>query len=213
MLTIEYAGATFIRKISENGAFDFILDCFAGANQPVQFKFMDGQSVSRDVAARDLDTVTKVAVIWRGSVNLDLHVLEYAAGHGQPGHVWSGSPSSALDAMRQAEGERRARGYMSSVASGVASGDNVEVYTLWNIRGQASGAIATSLDYESRARAIPDPDSCGLGLFADIDYEIIIWSDKSISRTTGGFSSLRCDQKIANGGRFFSKAVPDIFFR
>lgn len=213
MLAIEYGGAKFVRKIGPYGEFDFTLDCFAGASEPVEFKFIDGESISKEIAARDLDAVTKVAVIWRGSVNLDLHILEYAAAQGQPGHVWPGAPGSTLDSFRQTEKERRSRGYMSSIASGVAAGDNVEVYTLWHSQGQTGGAIATSLDYESRARAIPDPDSCGSGLFAEIDYRIVIWSQKNVSRTTGGFSSLQCDHKIANGGRFFSKAVPDIFFR
>ncbi len=213
MLTVEYAGAKFIRKIGGNGAFDFVLDCFAGASQPIQLRFTDGELISRDVAARDLDGVTKIAVIWHGPVNLDLHILEYTADHGQAGHVWAGAPGSALDSLRQSQGERRARGFMSSVAAGVASGDNVEVYTLWNVNGQSGGAIATSLDYESRARASPDPDSCGSGLFAEIEYAIVISSGKNVSRTQGGFSSLGCGQQTSNGSRFFSKAVPDIFFR
>lgn len=212
-VAVEYSGVKFVRKIAANGAFSFILDCFAGDAPQITLSFADGAVVSRAVAARDLDTVSKIAVIWRGAVNLDLHVFEYAADHDQPGHIWAKNPGSPLDSMRQVAVEGKARGFLSTSSDGAPAGDNIEVYTLWNAKNQRGGAIATTLDYESRARLTPDPESCGSGLFADLEYEVVMWSQKNVTRSKGAFSALPCGQKLTGQSRFLSKAVPDIFFR
>ena len=82
---ISYAGAEFLRKLNAWGALDFTLDCFAGTSSVVDVRFGDNTRKTIPVVARDLDKVSKIAVLWRAPVNLDLHVFEYAGVTARPG--------------------------------------------------------------------------------------------------------------------------------
>ena len=84
---IRYAGLEFFRRLNKEGELKFVFDCIAGSDEAAQFVFLDGSTLQRTISTRDLDLVTKVAVVWRGAVNLDLHAFEYAAEFNQPGHA------------------------------------------------------------------------------------------------------------------------------
>ena len=106
-----YGNATIERQLDQSGGLELTLDLFAGTSSPIEIVFADGASRELPARANDLDKVDKVALIWRSTVDLDLHVFEYGAGFGQPGHVWSQAPSSALAAREQATSAKRGRAY------------------------------------------------------------------------------------------------------
>lgn len=109
-----YGGAEFAAKLDAAGKLDVIVDCFAGATTPVDMTLADGTELSLPVTALDLDKVTKVAVIWRAAVDLDLHAFEYAAQAGEPGHVWSGGPGSLDAARERLDKASRGAGFLST---------------------------------------------------------------------------------------------------
>jgi hypothetical protein len=77
---IEYAGFQVVAPFDLKGRMDYVLDCFAGDKSAVAVVFPNGERDEKPVVTRDLDQISKVAVVWRGEVNLDLHAFEYAAG-------------------------------------------------------------------------------------------------------------------------------------
>lgn len=123
--------------------------------------------------------MSKVAVIWKAPVNLDLHAFEYLARPGGRGHVWAGAPSSAEKAKAEAIGGKIARGFLSSSADTTTLGDKVEVYTLWNVAGQESGVVSTAIDFESRGDT-PAGETCGDGKHARASYRLLLFARNQI---------------------------------
>ena len=211
---IRYAGLEFIRSIDEQGRLEFALDCIAGDAMPVDFFLADGSQVSKKIATFDLDRVTKIAVVWSAPVNLDLHAFEYAALPGSPGHVWQGAPSRADDAKSLMAKDRRGHGFISTTSSGKERGTKLEVYTFWQEPNQKAGVINMALDYESRASATGDDETCGTGLYSDLEYEAVILDrNRPAKRTFAKFASLDCAVKLSGPDRYSHKAVPEITIR
>jgi hypothetical protein len=211
---IRYAGLEFIRSIDEQGRLEFMLDCIAGDSIPVDFVLADGSQVSKKIATFDLDRVTKIAVVWSAPVNLDLHAFEYAALPGSPGHVWQGAHSSADDAKSLMAKDKRGHGFISTTSSGKERGSKLEVYTFWQEPDQKAGVINMALDYESRASATGDAETCGTGLYSDLEYEAVILDrDRPAKRAFAKFASLDCAVKLSGPARYSHKAVPEITIR
>jgi hypothetical protein len=209
-----YAGIEFVRRLDPDGRLTTQVDCVAGDEFPVDLFFEDGSTTSLSVAALDLGRVTKVAVLWKAPVNLDLHAFEYAARPDMPGHVWVGAPSSAIEAQRRIEQTRRGHGFLSSSSTGTESGTKIEVYTFWRHPEQKNGVVSMAIDYESRARAPQDPDTCGSGLYSEVKYETLLFDRKSsIKRQFGSFAPLECNIQLGGLARFNNKTVPEISAR
>jgi hypothetical protein len=207
----QYGGFEFVRALDSNGSHEFILDCFLGDTSGLTAVFDDGASIDIPVRTSGLDRVTKVALIWRGPVNLDLHAREYAALSPDAGDVWAKAPSSRASAEERIRQEGRGRGFISTSSEGGSEGDQLEVYTFIHSGTQAAGVIAMALDYESRERRPQDPDTCGMGLYADLAYQAVIWhSSGKISRTSGSFASVNCNATLDRYARYNSKAIPDL---
>ncbi len=154
--------------------------------------------------------LSKVAVIWQAPVNLDLHVYEYAARHGESGHVWPGAPSSADAAEAETRASKRGRGFLSTSDDGRGDGDKVEVYTFWHHAEQRSGLVATALDYETRG-ASPNADTCGSGVHASVVYETFILDPRGqLSRERGAIAPATCGSQLTGAGRYMEDAVPDL---
>lgn len=209
--SIRYAGMEFIRHFDASGRAELVLDCLGGPNDMAMFTFQRAAPVIRPFLCQDLGQVTKIAVVWQGAVNLDLHAFEYAAGFGEPGHVWAGAPSSPAQAHEAAMKDRRGHGFMSMLDDGRGKGSHVEAYTFIHVATQTSGLISTAIDYETRARPRPDPESCGSGIFSEINYEIIT-HDRSaqISRSRGAFAPLACGAPLPAASRYNTKSSPRI---
>ncbi len=208
---IIYAGIELIRRLDGAGGLSIDIDCIAGADFPVDIMFEDGSRESLKVAALDLPRITKIAVLWRAPVNLDLHAFEYAAGPDSPGHIWAGHPSSAKEAEAGLTQTGRGHGFMSSVSTGVEAGAKLEVYTFWRHATQKNGIISMALDYESRAKRPQDPDTCGNGLYAEVRYETILFDRNiSVKRQFGSLGSIGCNVQLSGLARYNNKTIPEI---
>ena len=106
-------------------------------------------------------------------------------------HVWPGSPSSRWQSEERKRQDNRGHGFISFASDGRDGGDQLEVYTFVHAAHQTAGAITLALDYESRARRPRDPDTCGTGLYADLEYKVSVWRpDGRVSRSRGVFSAM-----------------------
>ena len=210
---ISYAGAEFLRKLNAWGALDFTLDCFAGTSSVVDVRFGDNTRKTIPVVARDLDKVSKIAVLWRAPVNLDLHVFEYAARHGQAGHLWAKKPSAIATARLASQTEKRGHGFLSAIDDDQSLGDKIEVYTFLHNDEQASGSIALALDYETRGET-PAGATCGQGALAEIDFQVVIQPrGGQVTRQAGVLTRVECGIRIATESRFNQAALPGLRIR
>lgn len=210
---ISYGGAEIIRRLDPRGSLEYVLDCFAGAAAPAELRFADGTRQSVPIAARDLDAVSKIAVIWRAPVNLDLHVFEYAARYDDAGHLWAQAPSSMEQARTQVAAEKRGHGYLSSSDSEASLGDKVEVYTFLHSDEQTSGAISMALDYETRGE-LPAGATCGQGALAEIDFQVSMRPrGGQPTRQAGVLTRVECGQRIAREARLNQAALPGLRIR
>ena len=107
--------------------------------------------------------------------------------------------------------DKRGHGFLSFASDGSHEGDQLEVYTFVHEPGQKAGAVTLALDYESRARSSKELDTCGTGLYADLEYKVFVWHpDGRISRSRGSFSPQECDQASDQTERYMSKALPQL---
>ncbi len=210
---ISYGGAELIRRLDASGGLDFNLDCFAGTGSAVELRFADGSRKTVAVTAKDLDRVSKVAVVWRAAVNLDLHVFEYGAAFEAPGHLWAKNPGSQGAVRVLAQAERRGHGFLSAVDGEQTLGDKVEVYTFFHNDEQVSGAISLALDYETRGE-MPSGATCGGGALAEVDFQVVILPRKGqASRQSGVLTRVACGTRISQDARFNQSALPGLRIR
>jgi hypothetical protein len=208
---ILYGGLELVRNLDEAGHLTSVFDCFLGEKIPLTLSIAGGPDIPVELRTLDLDRVTIVAVSWRGSVNLDLHAFEYAAKLADENHVWAGSPGSPWQAEERKRRDGRGHGFISFASDGTAEGDQLEVYTFIHAPNQSSGAVTLALDYESRARRPQDPDTCGTGLYADLEYKVSVWHPGGrISRSRGMFAPLPCDRPADEIARYSAKALPQL---
>jgi hypothetical protein len=206
-----YGGLQLVRKLDEAGRLTAVFDCFLGEKTPLTVSFAGGPAIPVELRTLDLDRITMVAVSWKGSVNLDLHAFEYAAKLSDENHVWAGSPGSPWQVEERKKGDGRGHGFMSFASDGTAEGDQLEVYTFIHAPNQSSGAVTLALDYESRARRPQDLDTCGTGLYADLEYKVSVWHPGGrISRSRGMFAPLPCDRPADEIARYSAKALPQL---
>jgi len=213
VVQIAYGGAELIRKLNGYGVLETTLDCFAGAANPAEVRFADGVTKSVPIVARDLDRVSKIAVIWRTGVNLDLHVFEYAAPFGSAGHLWQQSPSTFGAAQVQSGADGRGRGFLSAVDDDKSLGDKVEVYTFIHNDQQATGAISLALDNETRGES-PSGPTCGQGALAEVDFQVaILPRNGQPTRQSGVLTRAACGTKLTQEARFNQAAMPSLRIR
>jgi hypothetical protein len=210
---IEYAGFQFAAAFDVKGRLEYALDCFAGDKSNVHIVFPNGESDTKDVTTRDLEQVTKVAVVWRGAVNLDLHALEYTAAPHGPGHVWQTTPSSMREAAANIWADGRGHGFMSATSAGSGVGDQLEVYTFLHAKNQNSGVVKMVLDYASRFENPPNKEACGSGLYSELEYQVFILAHGKLSKTSGVFNAAPCGEALEDIKRYNAKAVPSLFMR
>ena len=208
-----YGGAETETKLDPAGKGQITVDCFVGTTTPVDIVFADGTTFAVPVAATDLDKLTKVAVIWRAAVNLDLHAFEYAARAGQAGHVWSGAPSSLEASRERLQKASRGVGYLSSQSRGEGGREHVEVYTHLHKDGQMLGAIAFALDYETRG-ARPAAATCAGGAQAEVPFRVVTLSRHGqVTQESGLIAAAPCDQALDESQRYGQAGFPVVRLR
>lgn len=210
---ISYGGAEFIRKLNSYGTLDYVLDCFAGSSSAVEVRFADGVTRQVAITAKDLDKVSKIAVVWRAGVNLDLHVFEYAAKFGENGHFWSGNPSGFVTAQVQGEADQRGHGFLSATDDDKTLGDKLEVYTFLHNDQQSAGAISLALDNATRGE-MPSGPTCGQGALAEIGFQVsILPRNGQVTRQSGVLTRVECGTKLTHEARFNQSAMPGLRIR
>ncbi|MBS0270424.1 MAG: hypothetical protein JSS54_15820 [Proteobacteria bacterium] len=209
-VSLQYGPIAIRRTLDDQGAAELIADMFLGSDAETSVSFADGKQQHLQLAAGDLAEVTKVAIVWDAPVNLDLHAIEYAAAIGEPGDVWSGAPRDAAISAALVARDGRGHGFMSSTDDGKGAGPKAEVFTFWQKKGQARGAIAMVLDYETRGSA-PGGETCGNGRYAQVSVEIIERAiDGAISRQNGLIPSAPCGVALSTAARYQSGVIPDL---
>jgi hypothetical protein len=206
-----YDSVELIRTLDAAGGLTLMFDCFLGDKPPLTIVFSDGSESVVQLRTVDLDRITKIAVIWRGDVNLDLHAYEYAAAASDEGHIWAGAPSDRWQVEERRMRDKRGHGFLSFMSDGSEEGDHMEVYTFVHEASQKTGAVTLALDYESRARPTKDADTCGTGLYADLEYKVAVWRPNGhVSRSRGSFAPMGCNQASDQTARYISKALPQL---
>ena len=194
-----------------SGALEFIFDAFSGDTKSVDVTFADGTRRVLPVMVEDLGRVSKIAVRWRGPVNLDLHVFEHAASAGQAGHVWSRQSSSSETALREAQASGRGKGFLTTFEDG--AGDKLEVYTYVHGERDGNSNIAMAIDHETRGD-LPTQATCGQGVLAKVDFGLTMLSRSGeLSRASGMLKPARCDQPLPAAERFDYGLMPVIPLR
>jgi hypothetical protein len=214
MVIFTYAGAVFIQTLDASGRVALVLDCFAGDREAVTIRFEDQTTVVRQpIVGEDMSDLSKVAIVWTSTVDLDLHAFEYSATFGGPGHVWSGQPRSLQEASAGARREGRGQGFMSTAGAGGEVGMNLEVYTFMHQRGQAPGFIKLAVDYASRGTR-PEGRFCGSGDLAEMRFKAyILERGAPVRKLDLAFSAVPCGVEINPGARFNVRVIPDLLIR
>lgn len=209
-VTWAYGGAEFEARLDAGGRAELIVDCFAGTSTPVEIKLADDTLVSLPVEAADLDKLTKIAILWRAPVNLDLHALEYAALPGQAGHVSPATPRTLAEVRDLMDKSGRGAGFVSTASGQEAARDRLEVYTFLHRDGQAAGIVATALDYQSRGGR-PEGEMCGAGPLAEIPFRIVTLSRRGqVAREAGVIAAAPCDKPLEGEARLNPADMPVI---
>ena len=207
-----YGGGEFDAKLDAAGRLEWIVDAFAGTTTPVGITFADKTVLSLPMAALDLDKVSKIAVIWRTPVDLDLNVFEYAAMAGQTGHISAAAPSSLASARDWIDKSARGHGYLSTTSVATAR-DRLEVYTFLHKDGQGFGFVTTSLDYATRGER-PAATHCGAGDAAEVPFRTVTWSRHGqIVREAGVIAAADCGRDLSQNARLNPAALPTIRIR
>lgn len=204
---IAYGGVDLVRRLDAVGTLDTEIDCFAGAKGDVAIRFGDGTARTLPVTARDLERVSKVALIWQAPVNLDLHAFEYGAQPGESGHRWNRAASSLDAARRAATRGGRGSGFISTAADGRSPGDQIEVYTFMHADGQTRGIVSFALDHAMDGAGLSQA-SCGDGALAEVGFRITMHSPSRKRLDDGGLiAPAECGESVANEHRYRSLAA------
>ena len=212
-ITWRYGGAEFQAKLDAAGKLELVIDCFAGATTPVDIRFADDTAFAQPVTANDLDRVTKIALIWRKPVDLDLHAFEYAARPTQAGHVWSGA-AIPLDVARERSAKGpRGTGTITTSSRADATRDRLEVYTFFHRDGQAPGLVAIAVDHATRGPT-PGGETCGSGALAEVPFMLVMHTPRAqVTRNSGILASASCDVALDAAARFHEAALPVLRIR
>ena len=212
-LQIVYGRFAFSRTLDFEGRGNFVLDLFQGTSEPIAVAFSNEERRSLQPQAKDLDKVSKVAVVWQAPVNLDLHAYEYAATAAEPGHIWAKAASSLEATVQQVAQRRRGAGFLSTADDGRKEGAKVEVYTFLHHEEQTSGAVTLALDYESRG-SIPASESCGNGRNAEVALEVVMLERTGrVQHEAALIPAASCGEALPDRVRYNNTAVPTLRWR
>lgn len=210
---LAYGPYTFTSRLDDRGEARALIDAFLPRELSVKVS-VDGKAAETIALAFEGDQpVTKVAVVWRAPVNLDLHALEYTARRGETGHLWANAPSTAEAAARRTTDTGRGRGFLTMLDRPADGGDRAEIYTFIHPEGRQSGAVALSLDFESRATAGPDA-YCGDAADASVTFTVHVNGPGRPDMTEKALiPALACGPRPQDETRFLRYAVPDLRLR
>jgi hypothetical protein len=150
-----YGSLLVIEKLDASGNVNFQLDCFMG-DLKVDLSFKDNWSFASHSCSAVDPALTKVAIVWRDRVDLDLHAFEYSASRGSAYDRSAFNTGSYELAQADYSRSGRSYGFMSVVSDGQRMGHNVEVYTLLRHSGEPRGLIAMGIGLGTHGQNNPD---------------------------------------------------------
>jgi hypothetical protein len=170
-----YGQIIIMERFDGNGNLAFQLDCFLG-DREVDLTFMNNWRTTNHFCSTVDNALTKVAIVWRDRVDLDLHAFEYAAAPGSDYDRSARNPSSYQMAQSEYLLSGRSHGFMSTASDGQELGHNVEVYTLPHHPAEPRGLITMAVGLGSRKSAAGG-ESCSSGrrepLRVDFDVYVL----------------------------------------
>jgi hypothetical protein len=149
-----------------------------------------------------MDRIERVALAWDAPVRLELHALEFGAGLGSSGHVFSGNAKD-FSSVRRSGG-----GYLTRFAAVGGIGQSVEIYTHW--RGGATGVVRMMIDFSSRHRD-QQAGTCGTGPLAAPAFTIYRSSGGELERPLNRrLSAMDCSRVASTTSHLIEAAVDDV---
>ncbi len=136
---VNHAGLEFSAETDIDGVANFIVPAMQ-SNATVEVQFSDGARKDETIQVRNMDKVTRVAVMWSADIDFDLHAREFGAQSGTLGHIWSGRTGD-YSAARRAGG-----GYLTLLGPQSGIGAKAEVYTIIQSSRTQSGLVDLSLE-------------------------------------------------------------------
>ena len=208
--TIRYGSVVFASNLNGSGHGVFDLDLFQGVRVAVVAEFGAGEQQAVLLPAVDLTNISKVAIIWQGTENIDLHAYEYTANHGGAGHVWSGAPATPEDVLRRSETDRKGHGFHSSYAAGGDTpGSRVQTYTFLHHPSEPNGTVSMAVDYVSRG-ALPEGERCGTGAKAQISLQVFVLDRNGMRTENQVLPAVPCGQELRERKRYQTGLLPDM---
>jgi hypothetical protein len=207
LVIARYGELVIMERFDGSGNLAFQLDCFQG-DREVDLTFLNNWRTTNRSCSAVENALTKVAIVWRDHVDLDLHALEYAAPPGSGYDRSASNPGSYQTAQLDYLDTGRSRGFMSTLSDGQQLGHNLEVYTLARHPDEPRGLIAMAVALGSRDN-VASRESCSNGrrepLRVDLDVYLLERGTKV--RSYGrAFAAPPCD----DAGRFVTNLVPNI---
>jgi len=131
---VEHAGLRFTGLTDLDGVADFIIPAMT-ENATVSVSFGDGAFTVARAEVENMSRLTRVAIVWQGDMNFDLHAFEYGAAAESVGHI---RPTYRRD-YRSAR--RAGGGYMMHLGPETGLGARAEVYTIFESSRTKDGPI------------------------------------------------------------------------
>ncbi len=205
-VTVSYGGLEFKRRFDPDGALDVAIDCIFGTSAPMTVTYADGRVVSVPVTCQDLERISKLAVIWRNPIDLDLQMFERPAAPGAVGQIGSATPGQRDAARATSITERAARGFLSSIGTAKsldgADGVRMTVYTAFHPPQTTTQTIPFAIDYVTRGDTASN-ETCIGGRHANPGYEIVrLTARGQVVREDGQFAAFVCGAVVASTLRF-----------
>ena len=199
---VRYGPYAFTSRFDERGQASYRLDLFLGTTAKISVVLEDGAKLPVNAPDFDFGHLSKVALVWKADVNLDLHALEYLATPATEGHIWPANPSSFEKAF-EASMKDKGRGFLSTIMRGDQAGDKVDVYTFISAIEQRPGVVSLFVDFETRGSE-KRADTCGEGENASVTFEIVQFvKGETITRQRIAIAPLSCDAELGGALALF----------
>ncbi|SFO94341.1 translocase [Tranquillimonas alkanivorans] len=152
---VAHEGLVIAERLSQYGGLDLLVP--AMTEEATYTARIEGEEPEEVVVTvTDHDEYEHVALQWAGRAGPQLHALEFGAGYGDEGHLWSGAPG---DIMRAAHGKG---GFLTELGDPTLDAPRqAQVYTF------PTGAIERAGDVALKAEVEVTELSCGRDITAE----------------------------------------------
>ena len=141
-LTLHHSGLMFSAATDRDGAYSITVPAFA-EHAVFIIDFKGGTDLVATAMAPEVKDYDRFAIQWSGQAGFEIHALEFGAGYGDQGHVWSGAEAEAIgQVVRLGE-------------AAVLNPLMAEIYSFPRTNAPQSGDVALSIETEVTA------ENCG----------------------------------------------------